>query len=244
MFGPGVSPEDEARLASILNRLNDKPKETEPYGDEDDEFVVQLRNIAHKLGIRKDVSVIYPGSHAHAGVARVFGKEHVTNVDPDADAMEAMKKSGYSTVELPIEAYIPERPAGLVVALNSYGIPTRKVMDRLVAPRGYVVANNWTGWAHNLSGMKGYEIIGAIMPDYTRPEAEWVDAADLPDDPAGKNIVYYNMAPGEPLTVGTPDNHTFADEEYSNTEALFVFRRKPNKFFSGIMRVLTKSYRA
>lgn len=240
VFGAGLSPEEAARLASVLNRLRDEPKELEVYGDEDDAFVVQLRNIAQKLGISQDVSVIYPGSHVHVGVARVFGKEHVTHVDPDADAMRAMQKAGYSVVELPIEEYIPEQPAGLVVALNSYGQPTRKVMDRLLVPGGYVVANNWTGWAHNLSGIKGYETVGAIMPTYSSPEAAWVDSADLPDDSAGKERVYYKMAPGEPMSIGTPDDHTYADDEYRNADALFVFRRKPNKDFSGIMRGLIK----
>lgn len=226
MFGTGLSSEAAAHLASILNRFRDRPTELKPYGDEHDEFVVQLRNIAHILGVGQDASVIYPGSNTHAGVARAFGRENVTHVDPDGHATNAMRKAGYHTAQLPIEEYIPEHPADLVVALNSYGQPTREVMNKLVVPEGYVIANNWTGWAHDLTGMTGYAMVGAILPAYNSPEAEWVDAADLPNNPAGKEIVFYKILPGGALSAGTLEDNTFADEEYHNPDALFVFQRQ------------------
>ena len=214
--------DDEALMALLRNTLSRKP---EIFGDEEDEFVMALRDIASCLRLGSDVSVIYPGSSTHAGVARVFGKDHVQHVDPDEGAMDVMSAHGYKTTISTIEEYAPTEQADVMVALNSYGEPTLEVIERLVKDGGYIIANNYTRWAYSIMKTGTAELVGAVIPDYRMPTAELVEKDKI--DPSATDIStsYIILEDGGAVKEGTPENHSFADERAKYPDELFVFKK-------------------
>jgi len=108
-------------------------------------------------------------------------------------------------VAMPIERYMPQEPADVLVALDMPGNPTRATVDCLVKPGGYVIASDWTGWAGKLFDLKDQlEIQGAVAPAYDNSEPEFMI---LPHLPRGE---------GASITA-----HLFNDQK----DVLFVFRR-------------------
>lgn len=213
-----------ALLIAMFNK--NKEKNLEVFGDTDDSFVDSLKTIIHSLGEKKDVSVIYPGSGAHVGVARVFGKEHVVHVDPDTDAFDALNNNGYAAVKSTIEDYMPNAPADGMVALNSYGTPSKELIGRLVKPGGFVVANNYTHWASVLAKMgETLELVGAVMPDYQLHDSEFVDNSKIPKGATEIDKAYILVDRDANVKPGTPDNFTIQNESPRYPDALFVFRR-------------------
>jgi hypothetical protein len=213
----------EALLRAMLSGEKEKP---EVFGDEDDEFVKWLKGIKQFLGINGDISVIYPGSSTHVGVARVFGKGNVTHVDPNSDAVEVLTNNGYGAIESTIEDYRPAELADGVVALNSYGAPSAELIDKLVKPGGFVIANNHTHWAAELAKLGDtLKLVGAVMPDYRLPNAKAVGSSEVPEGATDLVKQYYIFEPDGSFKPGTPGNHTFEDESPKYPDALFVFKR-------------------
>lgn len=155
-----------SRLRALLRRLRQEPQRLEILDDGEDAFVMGLRALKDEFQIPDGVSVMYPGSSTHVGVARVFGKEAVTHIDPDEHAVEALDRNGYKTAKCGIEEYLPvERHDGLI-ALNSYGRPTDEVLSKTLKPGGFIIANNYTHWAHMLQALSGVTLEAAMLPAY------------------------------------------------------------------------------
>jgi hypothetical protein len=212
-----------ALLREMLNRKAARP---EVSGDTDDGFVNSLRTIKQVLDVEDGASVIYPGSGVHAGVARVFGKEYVVHVDPDGDACKTLDDNGYVAVQSTIEDYAPHESADGIVALNSYGAPSEELIDLLVKPGGFVVANNYTHWASALSKMdKTLELVGAMMPAYQLADTEFVDSSKIPEGAMNIDTEYLIVDRNANITAGTPDNFTFQNDAPRYPDALFAFRR-------------------
>ena len=219
----GVMPDEIALAAMLIDRMS---KKLEVYGDTDDEFVVRLRQIKELSGLQDGAEVIYPGSSTHVGVARVFGKEHVTHVDPDEKAMVAMSDAGYLTETCTIEDYRPEQPADAIIALNSYGKPTQELIGALVRPGGIVVANNHTHWAAALNEQEGLTLMGAIFPNYYGPDAKLLSPGEVPEGACEIAKAFYIIGKGGRVTMGSPDHYTFMDDEPRYPDALFIFQRQ------------------
>jgi hypothetical protein len=216
--------EETADIARILKGMvKDK---LEISGDTDDSFVIGLRSLKDRFKIANNASVIYPGSSTHVGVARVFGKANVVHVDPELEAVKTLKEAGYKAEALGIEDYRPDSLADIMVALNSYGSPTEEIVERLVKPGGYVIANNYTQWANKLNLLESAVKLKAVLgPSFNSDDARIVDAIELPDDVSAINTTYYNMGPGGALIEGTLEDHNFAAEIPLYPDALFVFER-------------------
>ena len=170
----GQQARGEAVLRAALS------KKLEVFGDEEEPFVQSLRVLKDALHIHEDAQVVYPGSSTHVGVARVFGKECVTHVDPEDEACSVLKNAGYTAEAIGIEDYHPKEPADLMVALNSYGEPTAKMLKNVLKPGGLVITNNYTHWATELSAIEGVTLQSAMLPDYRSGNAELVDSARVP----------------------------------------------------------------
>jgi hypothetical protein len=196
-----------ALLRAMFNKNNEKNLEV--FGDTDDSFVDSLKIIMESLGEKMGVSVIYPGSGAHVGVARVFGKEYVVHVDPDTDAFDALNNNGYAAVKSTIEDYMPAEPADGMVALNSYGTPSKELIGRLVKSGGFVVANNYTHWASELAKMgETLELVGAVMPDYHPHDSEFVDVSKIPEGATEIDKEYILVDRDANVKPGTPEIQT------------------------------------
>lgn len=224
-------PDDEGLLALLRAAGEGRQAiKLELYGDTDDDFVVALRGVSEWLnqrGILADnATLLYPGSSTHVGVARVFGRGNVIHIDPDEAAVEALQDHDYQAVASGIESYEPQEAADGMVALNSYGEPTKAMIDKLVRLGGVIVANNHTDWAHKLNDLPGIELLAMVTPSYMDPDAHLVEADDIPDNATEVGMQYFILSPGGRLSVGTPSNHTLKDESALYPDALFVFRRK------------------
>ena len=210
----------------LLEFLQRRQAGLEIYGDSDDSFVCALRGIKDKLNLEDGSTVVYPGSHTHVGVARVFGKENVTHVDPDHEATQVLAKADFKAVETGVEDYEPDEPADVMVALNSYGSPTSEIVQRLVKPGGFVIANNYTHWANKLNGLQdSLRLVAAIMPSYGAADARLVEASELPEEATGSDVVYSKLEGGGEISRGTPEDHDVAIEMSRNPDALFIFER-------------------
>lgn len=142
-----------------------RKEELEVYGDEDDDFVLAICAIAGHFDIDHQ-RVLYPGSNAHAGVARAFGKDRVLHVDPDPNAIKALVKAGFEAVESTKEDYTPEEPFDVIVSYNA-GTLEPPEPQRLLTPFGFVIANNWHGSANRMVKYKDFTLRGAILPSFT-----------------------------------------------------------------------------
>ncbi len=218
-------PDRDEELLALLRRVISRQPEV--FGDDEkDEFVVALKRIKTQLGIEPGSSVIYPGSSTHAGVARVFGKEHVQHVDPDGAAMKVMEAEGYNVTVSTIEDYHPLEQADVMVALNSYGVVTPEILDRLIKKGGYIIANNHTYWAHEIVEMHTTELVGAVMPDYRMATASWMKGEQIPSDATDIVTQYYVLKDNGNVVRGTAESHTFEDESARYPDALFIFKLK------------------
>lgn len=195
-------------------------------GDMDDSFVTTLRGVKDWLQIPDDANIVYPGSSAHVGVARVFGKENVVHVDPDEIAVRTLTSADYAAVKSTIEEYKPVEPADVMVALNSYGSITADVLERLVKPGGIVIANNYTHWAHELSKLPNVTLESALLPSYMDENASYVEGDDIPDGACDLVMQYWRISREGSVELGTPANNTFAEESPKYPDGLFVFRLK------------------
>lgn len=214
---------DRAKRILANNPLERQDK-LEISGDLDDSFVTALKGIKDLIGIKPDASVIYPGSSTHVGVARVFGKEAVTHVDPDERVKVALEESGYRGVTSGIEQYVPDEPVDVIVALNSYGKPDADIISRLVKPGGWIIANNYTGWARDVNTVPGLELKAAVLPTYMDSNRQLLQGDEIPPD-ATEDVAYYmKMSPEGKITPGTVQDHTISDVSARYPDGLFAFQ--------------------
>ena len=134
-------------------------------GEADDSFVKRLQLVVETLGLDiGDLSVLYPGSSTHIGVASVFGKEHVTHVDIDPDATRLLQEEGYASVLGAVEQLVAPEKYDVFVSYNS-GTVNKEELERLLNPGGLIIANNWHGSANELFEQSGCELIGVVYID-------------------------------------------------------------------------------
>jgi len=179
--GPGLNEAGRARLFGVFQA--ERPVEkVELYGDKESRKVQVLRDLKETLGLTDTAQIVYPGSSTDVSVARVFGQDNVTHVEPDEGRCKLLIGSGYRAIATRIEDYQPEQPADVIVAFNSYGELTPDILQGMLNPGGVVIANNYTGWAHDLARMPGMELIAAVWPDYDREDAAIYRGEDIPED--------------------------------------------------------------
>lgn len=214
---------DPAHYDSYLeNRLRELDKKAYEIQDRDDEFVQALRKLITHYNIDPGVLVVHPGSGTHVGVARVFGKEHVVHVDPDNGVIGALTASDYRAELSKIEEYNPREKAGLMVALNSCGVPDREMLSRVLEPGALIISNNYSGWAKELAGIEGTALVGAVLPSY-HAGGKFVQGADIPEEAIGSSQVTYQIEDNV-----SDDVYRFTRETPNYPDALFVFRFEPN----------------
>lgn len=231
--GIEVTPEDIALFTGAVEEPSDYlPVQFEirrpEISDQEDSFTNSLRKLQDEFQIPIGSTVLNPGSSTHVGAALIFGKEHVTHVDPDEVACEVLRENGYAAETARIEDYTPEQPFDAMVALNSYGSVDEATLSKLVRPGGYIITNNYTGWAEDLSKLTGsVELAGAWLPTYLDEDAKLYRGEEVPEDATGWVQDYYRMPPGGGISRGTPEDHDFADESARYPDGLFVFRVAP-----------------
>ncbi len=196
----------------------------ETFGDKEDDFVKTIRDLKERLGIADGSKVVYPGSSTHVGVARVFGKERVVHVDPSEEACEALEVSGYLVEQMRIEDYVPDEKADVIVALNSYGEPTAAMLEQVLKPGAFVIANNYTHWAAELFALEDVSLVGAVLPAYGHENSHYVTDKEVSDTaiailPSTIYIKDGNIASGP-----GPGVFEFPDSQPNYPDALFVFK--------------------
>lgn len=228
-FGsPEMDDDTKERLEGILAETALSDHELPAYelrGDEDDDFVQSLRTFQRQFNVRQDANVIYPGSSTHVGVARAFGKNQVTHVDPDIGAAKALHQHGYKVIDKKIEDYEPDEKGDVVVALNSYGNLTQAEADRLIKEGGYLVANNYTGWANDAAHLENFSLVGAMLPAYAEG-GTFLEGEDIPQGATDIVTNYYLFPPEggvKRVTADTPG--ASPDESARYPDGLFVFRK-------------------
>lgn len=221
--GDGLDDDIRARLIEVIRKGRESAANPELYGDREDTFVVALRKIKDHLSIAEDAKFIYPGSATHVGVARVFGAESVTHVDPDTDACRALSAAGYLVAHTGIEDFHPPEQFDGIVALNSYGVPRREMITEIVKPGGVIIANNYTHWAAKLAEMEELKLITAFGPAYYSEDARMYEGPDIPTDATSLGALYIKIEDGV-VSYGSPDDYTFAEDTPKYPDALFVFR--------------------
>jgi hypothetical protein len=239
----GVTPEDLAFFASP--EIDEEPDISGATGDlaktafsspehvrslelsatEDDEFVESLQSIRDKLDLPENAEVIYPGSGDHIGVARVFGRDHVVHVDPDEHAINVLEHHGFKAVAEKISDYSPRDRSDAIVALNSYGRLTEEDVNRLLKDGGYLVTNNYTGWANDAASLENLSLVGGMIPSYS--DGAYYEGDDLPEGATDIVTRYYRF-PKEggvfPAKEGEPGAEPDRSARYPS--GLFVFRKK------------------
>ena len=221
--GDDMDSSTRARLVEILKLGADLAIRPEVFGDCEDHFVVALRGIKTDIPLADDVKIAYPGSGTHVGVARVFGRENVTHVDPDATACSALTEAGYRAEAVGIENFCPPEPIDGIVALNSYGSPTHEIITKIVKPGGFIIANNYTHWAAELGRIQGLTLHAVLAPAYYAESPQLYRGSDIPTNATGLGICYLKIRDGV-VSYGSPDDYTYADETPNYPDALFVFR--------------------
>lgn len=217
------------KLIEQLSAMNDRASKYETWGDnENDDFVISLGNLKSHLDLADGVAVIYPGSSTHLGVVKVFGKESVTHVDPDVGVCDSLNSKGYFAVPSKIEDFVPDHQVDVIVALNSYGVPNSEIISRLVVPGGLIIANNYTHWAAALSKLEEVTLESGIFPDYSPNIGNFLDADQMPPDATSLHMEYWTITPEGRASIGTPEEHNFAQDTPRFPDALFVFRYNPS----------------
>lgn len=215
---PPSDPSDREIAVLFAGQTNISP---EVYGDDDDSFVIQARELVRLFNVEPQ-KVLYPGSSTHAGVARIFGKDKVTHVDPDPSAMSAMAEGGYQAVTSTIEDYDTAEPFDLIVSFNAGTLEPDEI-QRLLSPTGYVIANNWHGSANRMAEYEDFKLLGAVLPSYTDGEIVHGD-----DAAKGLGVARLGVAPGGKIVEGDDiDENTMGiiDSERS-PDGLFLFQRQ------------------
>lgn len=151
-------------------------------GEDNDSFVVALRELRDILSVLENVKVAHSGSGRHTGVAQVFGLENVIHVDPDQATCRLLSDAGYLAQATRIEDFCPSELLDGIVALNSYGEPTKQALSKIVKPGGFIIVNNWTHWAARLAAMPGMELTTAILENYYSEDRQILEGADIPDN--------------------------------------------------------------
>lgn len=228
-FHDGSQPQTEPLTdAEVLDRLRElRDKKPEIYGDEEDAFVLAIREIAERFEIPLGAEVIYPGSATHVGVARVFGKENVVHVDPDSSKegyADVMEGEGYHFAEVGIEGFTPEEPADVMVAWNSYGEPSSEIVTQTMKQGGIIITNNWTHWATRLSKLPNLQLEGAILPAINVDDAQLLVGDEIPAGAAETELHFIKYTDEGQLETGTSQNHDETYESASYPDAAFVFR--------------------
>ena len=196
----------------------------EVFGDEDDVFVTRLKSLKDALDVPDDANVVYSGSSTHVGVARVFGKERVVHVDPDEEACGALRSAGYIAEELQIEDYHPKEKVDLLVGLNSYGTPDEEVIKNTVKSGGWIIVNNYTHWASELSRLEGVSLKAALLPSYMDVYPELKEGLDIPSDATDLREFTYRIGKEGGLNSQDPDAFEFTEEKPLYEDGLFIFQ--------------------
>lgn len=216
---------DEAVVERLVEVMGAGHEQSQPelFGDTEDDFVQTLRRLKEELSIPNGASIVYPGSSTHVGVARVFGSKNVIHVDPDESACQALIDGGYNATPVGFEDFYPDEPVDGIVALNSYGVPDKESIRRVVKPGGFIVTNNYTHWADELTKVEGVNLVEAVLPDYHDDNAIVYRGDDIPRQATGLGFTYIKVENGT-ISKGTVEDHTFADQVPNYPDALFVFR--------------------
>lgn len=216
---PPESNGSDGLIADILAR--GKNQTGEVYGDTDDDFVIKIRELTEHFNLHPQ-NVLYPGSNQHAGVARVFGRDRVMHVDPDAASMETMSKEGYQVDANRVEDYKPGKQFDLIVSYNAGTIEPDEI-ERLLSPTGYVIANNWHGSANRMATYKNFRLMGAILPSIH--EGTVVDSDTAVQ---GLGTTRIGVIPGGIIVTGEAvDEATMSVFDNKNSpDGLFLFQRR------------------
>jgi hypothetical protein len=221
---PEANDSSDDELVSRLREMIENEAALDVFGDTEDEFVSKLRELKEVLDIKDGAAVIYPGSSSHLGVARVFGREHVVHVDPDKRAALALDEAGCTVVQAGIEDYHPEKPADVMVALNSYGSPSEAMVGSLIKPGGWIITNNYTEWAHEISELPGVKLEAVVLPYYSSPDAKIVTGSEIPEDATDISTEYLKISRSGKIEAGTKEDHNIANQAARHPDALFAFR--------------------
>ena len=192
------------------------------------ELVATLSELKRRFSIPDTAQVLDSGSNTNVAVSSAFGKEGATHLDPDEQAMGLLKEHGYRTVTSTMEDYSPQEPFDVLVGMNSYGTPTADTLKRLVKPGGLIIANNYTGWAHDITESGVAKLEGGVLPAYYAPEAEYLPGGEI--DPRVLEIgkEYYIFPDFTPINDPSeaPDGaQIFVEEDSAELpDAIFIFR--------------------
>lgn len=208
-----------ARIAELLAK--GKESTSEVYGDTDDEFVIKVAELTEHFNLHPQ-RVLYPGSSQHAGVARVFGKDKVVHVDPDANAIAVMAKEGYQTQAGKVEEYESDQQFDLIVSFNAGTVEPNEI-ERLLTPSGYVIANNWHGSANRMSSYDNFRLLGAVLPSYH--DGTIVDGATAAN---GLGVTRMAVTPGGEIALSEDIDETTMTviENENSPDGLFLFQRQ------------------
>lgn len=225
---PEQDPETTERLKRILAEAaieRQNLPDLEISGDEEDDFVQSLRTFQKQFQIPEDAEVIYPGSATNVGPDRVFGKDHVTHVDPDQRAVDALEKHGYQAVPKGISEYDPDKKGDVMVALNSYGRLSPEDVERLLNDGGYLVTNNYTGWASDAADMENLSLVGTMLPRYSEGGA-FLEGDAIPEGATDIVTRYYRSPGGKGLVKAEPNEPgAWSDDSARYPDGLFIFRK-------------------
>lgn len=185
------------------------------YGNPEGPFTRRLLEIQEVVEMPETPQVVYVGSSTHVDVATAFGRENVVHVDPDESACKVLESNGYLAEPYSLEDYVPERQFDVLVALNTYGRPSVKRINRVLKPGGLAISDNKTRWANNLSKMKNMELLGGI-PDYRVTDSQWLDSEWL------KRV--YLVASKGVILPAMKENPASDLQKNINPNSLYVFQ--------------------
>lgn len=134
-----------------------------------------LNEICEYVTISDNASVLHADSSTLTDVGDFFGTHRVTNIDPNALACRALKKNGYMAINSSLEAFDPNMPFDVLVAINSASNPTTEIIERVLSPGGILITNNTTAWASNLNNDSSLKKVGVTKEDFriAPDEEEW-----------------------------------------------------------------------
>lgn len=201
--------------------------ETKPYSYDMD--TISLRTIKTAMpDITEESVIVYPGSAADTGAAEVFGRG-VVHIDPDESSISSMQQAGYVGIPSTFEEYLAAMPADQqidVIYSHNAGLVPAEALARL-RQGGYVIANNWHGSANDMGEKPDFELVTAVASGTTET---------IPADQAQRGLGTYEIAIVRGARMVTDSQEIEAirndpgviitDDNYKNTEAQFLFRKK------------------
>lgn len=122
-----------------------------------------LREFAGCMSLPNPPRILHPGSSTDTGVAEVFGRENVVNLDSHSEAMAVMSQHGYLAIDCPIDSY--EAPPFDLMVVRSAPILEEGLINRLIKPGGYLITNTWHMHAADLVKNDELRLIGAFAED-------------------------------------------------------------------------------